>query len=202
MSIRILIAEDQDLIRGALEVLLGLEEDFKVVAALDRGDEVVAAVERTAPDVALLDIELPGLSGLEVAGELARRAPEVKAIIVTTFARAGYLQRAMQAGAVGFVAKDNPPEQLFHTIREVMAGRVVVDPELAATALSLGTCPLSPRERELLRAARSGASAKELARQLSLSEGTVRNYLSAAIAKTNASTRAEAIRRAEELGWL
>jgi len=202
VSVRILIAEDQDLVRGALQVLLELEEDFEVVAALDRGDDVLEAIARTNPDVALLDIELPGENGLDVAASIRRSFPSVRVIMVTTFARAGYLQRALNAGAAGFVGKDNPPDELFRSIRRVIEGHLVVDPQLAASALSLGNSPLSARERDLLRAARSGVTTRELARQLALSEGTVRNYLSSAITKTGASTRAEAIRRAEELGWL
>ena len=200
--IRLLLADDQELIRSALAVMLALEEDFDVVAAVGRGDEVVSAAREHHPDVALLDIEMPGLDGLAVAGVLAHQAPQCRSIILTTFGRPGYLRRAMESGASGFVVKDAPPEQLADAIRRVAAGERVVDPALAAESLATGASPLTARERDVLVAARPGATVSEIAGKLFLSEGTVRNYLSAAIAKTGTRNRAEAVQRAEEHGWL
>ncbi len=202
MSIRLLLAEDQELVRTALSKLLDLEEDFEVVAAVGRGDEVVAAVRAHAPDVALLDIEMPGLDGLSAATALRVEAPACRVIILTTFGRAGYLRRAMEAGAAGFVVKDAPAEMLAAAVRRVMAGERVVDPVLAAATLAAGECPLTVRERDVLVAARTGAAVAEIAATLHLSEGTVRNYLSAAITKTAARNRADAVRVADERGWL
>ncbi|MGA3215758.1 MAG: response regulator transcription factor [Acidimicrobiales bacterium] len=202
MSVRLLIADDQELIRSALAVLLALEDDFEVVATLGRGDEVVAAARAHHPDVALLDIEMPGLDGLAVAGVLAQQVPECRALILTTFGRPGYLRRAMESGAYGFVVKDCPPEQLAAAIRRVAAGERVVDPALAASALADGASPLTARERDVLVAARSGGTVSDIAEKLYLSDGTVRNYLSGAIAKAGARNRAEAVRTADELGWL
>jgi two-component system response regulator DesR len=200
--IRLLLADDQELIRSALAVMLDLEEDFEVVASVGRGDEVVAAAREHRPDVALLDIEMPGLDGLAVAGVLAHEAPQCRPVILTTFGRPGYLRRAMESGASGFVVKDAPPEQLADTIRRVAAGERVVDPALAAESLATGASPLTARERDVLVAARAGTTVSEIARQLFLSEGTVSNYLSAAIAKTGTRNRAEAVRLAEDQGWL
>ncbi|MCL2734926.1 MAG: response regulator transcription factor [Actinomycetia bacterium] len=202
MTIRLLLADDQDLIRGALSALLDLEEDFEVVASVGRGDEVADAAEAHRPDVALLDIEMPGLDGLAAAAILAARAPDCRVVILTTFGRAGYLRRAMEAGAVGFVVKDAPPEALADAIRRVMAGQRVVDPVLAAATLAAGESPLTARERDVLNATRSGASVADIAARLYLSEGTVRNYLSAAIAKTGTRNRTEALRAADDRGWL
>ena len=200
--IRLLLADDQELIRSALAALLTLEEDFEVVATVGRGDEVVAAAQAHHPDVALLDIDMPGIDGLAAAGVLAQQVPQCRSLIVTTFGRPGYLRRAMESGACGFVVKDAPPEQLADAIRRVAAGERVVDPELAAATLASGASPLTARERDVLVAARPGATVAEIARQLFLSEGTVRNYLSAAIAKAGARNRAEAVRTADERGWL
>lgn len=202
MTIRLLLAEDQELIRSALSALLGLEEDFEVVATVGRGDEVVAAAREHHADVALLDIEMPGIDGLAAAAVLAQEMPECRSLILTTFGRPGYLRRAMESGARGFVVKDAPAEQLADAIRRVFAGERVVDPALAATALGDGASPLTARERDVLVAARAGASVSEIAQRLFLSEGTVRNYLSAAITKAGVRNRAEAIRAAEEHGWL
>ena len=202
MTIRLLLADDQDLIRGALSALLDLEEDFEVVASVGRGDEVADAAEAHRPDVALLDIEMPGLDGLAAAAILAARAPDCRVVILTTFGRAGYLRRAMEAGAVGFVVKDAPPEALADAIRRVMAGQRVVDPVLAAATLAAGESPLTARERDVLNATRSGASVADIAARLYLSEGTVRNYLSAAITKTGTRNRTEALRAADDRGWL
>jgi two-component system, NarL family, response regulator DesR len=200
--IRLLLADDQELIRSALAIMLALEEDFEVVAAVGRGDEVAAAAREHRPDVALLDIEMPGLDGLTAAGVLAREAPQCRSVILTTFGRPGYLRRAMESGASGFVVKDCPPEQLAATIRRVAAGERVVDPALAAESLATGASPLTARERDVLVAAKSGASVSDIARKLFLSDGTVRNYLSNAIAKTGTRNRSEAVRQAEERGWL
>ena len=200
--IRLLLAEDQELIRRALAVMLALEQDFEVVAAVGRGDEVAAAARAHHPDVALLDIEMPGIDGLAAAGVLAQEVPQCRSLILTTFGRPGYLRRAMESGACGFVVKDAPPEQLADAIRRVAAGECVVDPELAFATLAGGVSPLTARERDVLVAARPGTTVSEIARKLFLSEGTVRNYLSAAIAKTGARNRAGAVRTADERGWL
>ena len=200
--VRLLLADDQELIRSALAALLALEEDFEVVAAVGRGDEVVAAAKEHHPDVALLDIEMPGIDGLAAASVLAQEVPQCRSLILTTFGRPGYLRRAMESGAFGFVVKDAPPEQLADAIRRVVAGERVVDPVLAAATIASGTSPLTARERDVLVAARPGATVAEIARMLLLSEGTVRNYLSAAIAKTGTRNRVEAVRGADEQGWL
>jgi two-component system, NarL family, response regulator DesR len=202
MTIRLLLADDQELVRSALCALLDLEEDFEVVASVGRGDEVTTAAKKHHPDVALLDIEMPGLDGLAVAAVLADQLPSCRVVILTTFGRAGYLRRAMEAGAVGFVVKDAPAEVLAAAIRRVMAGERVVDPQLAAATLATGDSPLTPRERDVLSVARSGASVADIAATLYLSEGTVRNYLSAAITKTSARNRLDALRVADERGWL
>ncbi|WP_019631898.1 response regulator transcription factor [Actinomadura atramentaria] len=202
MTIRLLLAEDQEMIRTALAALLDLEDDFTVVAAVGRGDEVVPAALRHRPDVALLDIEMPGMDGLAAAAVLAEQAPDCRVVILTTFGRAGYLRRAMAAGAVGFVVKDAPAEALADAVRRVARGERVVDPALAATTLAAGDSPLTARERDVLDAARAGATVAEIAGRLFLSAGTVRNYLSAAIAKTGTRNRMEAVRVADERGWL
>jgi two-component system, NarL family, response regulator DesR len=200
--VRLLLADDQELIRTALAVLLDLEEDFEVVATVGRGDEVVAAAREHRPEVALLDIDMPGIDGLAAAAVLAQEVPDCRSLILTTFGRPGYLRRAMESGAYGFVVKDAPPEQLADAIRRVIAGERVVDPALAAATLASGASPLTARERDVLVAARPGATVAEIARKLFLSEGTVRNYLSAAIAKAGARNRVEAVRLADERGWL
>ena len=202
MTIRILLADDQALVRSALAALLELEEDFDVVAQVGRGDEVVAAARDLHPDVALLDIEMPGLDGLAAAAALTQEVPACRVIIVTTFGRPGYLRRAMESGALGFVVKDAPAEQLADAIRRVSRGLRVVDPGLAAATLAGGMSPLTGRERDVLVAARDGATVADIAGRLFLSEGTVRNYLSAAIAKTGVRNRVEAVRVADERGWL
>jgi len=200
--IRLLIADDQELIRSAFAALLGLQPDFEVVAAVARGDEVVDAAREHRPDVALLDIEMPGIDGLAAAALLSEQVPDCRALILTTFGRPGYLKRAMASGAAGFVVKDSPPEQLANAIRRVVAGERVVDPVLAAETLATADSPLTGRERDVLVAARPGTTVAEIAAKLFLSEGTVRNYLSAAIAKTDARNRAEAVRNAEARGWI
>jgi len=200
--VRLLLADDQELIRSALAALLALEPDFEVVASVGRGDEVVSAARGSQPDIALLDIDMPGIDGLAAAAVLAHEMPQVRALILTTFGRPGYLRRAMESGARGFVVKDAPPEQLADAIRRVAAGELVVDPVLAADTLASGASPLTARERDVLVAARPGATVAEIAGRLYLTEGTVRNYLSAAIAKAGARNRAEAVRLADERGWL
>jgi two-component system response regulator DesR len=202
LTIRLLLADDQELIRKALAALLDLEEDFTVVASVGRGDEVVAAAKGSGAEVALLDIEMPGIDGLAAAAVLSQQVPACRSLILTTFGRPGYLRRAMDAGANGFVVKDAPAEQLADAIRRVAAGERVVDPALAAETLAHGASPLTSRERDVLVAAREGTTVAEIASRLYLSEGTVRNYLSAAIAKTGARNRAEASRIAEDQGWL
>jgi two-component system response regulator DesR len=202
VTIRLLLADDQELIRTALARLLDLEDDFEVVASVGRGDEVAAAARRAQPDVALLDIEMPGIDGLAAAAILSEQLPACRSLVLTTFGRPGYLRRAMESGAAGFVVKDTPVDELSAAIRRVAAGERVVDPALAAATLARGTSPLTPRERDVLVAARSGTTVAEIAKHLFLSEGTVRNYLSAAIAKAGAKNRSEAVRVAEEHGWL
>jgi two-component system, NarL family, response regulator DesR len=200
--IRLLLADDQALVRGALAALLSLEADLEVVAEVGRGDEVVEAARRTRPDVALLDVEMPGLDGLAATAALRAALPGCKVLVVTTFGRPGYLRRAMAAGASGFVVKDTPARQLADAVRRVAAGLRVVDPGLAAESLAAGESPLTAREAEVLRAARDGGTIADLAAALALSEGTVRNHLSSAIGKTGARTRAEAVRLADASGWL
>ncbi|MGY1593149.1 DNA-binding response regulator [Geodermatophilus sp. SYSU D00708] len=200
--IRVLIAEDQTMVRGALRALLELEEDIDVVAEVGRGDQVVAAAREHRPDVALLDIEMPGGDGIEAARELAEVVPACRAVVLTTFGRPGFLRRAMEVGAAGFLVKDAPVADLARAIRAVVAGERVIDRDLAAAALALGATPLSAREADVLREAADGATVADIARRLFLSEGTVRNYLSSAIGKTGARTRVEAARVAEEKGWL
>ncbi|GAA1591610.1 response regulator transcription factor [Kribbella hippodromi] len=202
MSIRLLIADDQALVRGALAALLDLEPDLEVVAEVGRGDEVIDAAKNTTPDVALLDVEMPGLDGIEAAAALRTAVPGVRVLMVTTFGRPGYLRRAMEAGAAGFVVKDTPATQLADAVRRVHQGLRVVDPSLAAETLVAGTSPLTGRESDVLRAARVGGTVADIAKELHLSEGTVRNHLSAAIGKTGARTRAEAARIALDNGWL
>ncbi|MDT3439715.1 response regulator transcription factor [Pseudofrankia sp. BMG5.37] len=200
--IRVLLADDQHLVRGALAALLSLEDDMEVVGQVGRGDEVAAAVAELLPDVVLMDVEMPGIDGLAAAGTVRATRPASRVLIVTTFGRAGYLRRAMEAGALGFVVKDAPPDALADAVRRVARGERVVDPTLAAATLATGPSPLTARERDVLVAARDGATVADIAGRLFLSEGTVRNYLSAAIAKTGARNRMEALRAAEESGWL
>jgi two-component system response regulator DesR len=200
--IRILLAEDQGMVRGALATLLDLEPDIEVVAQVAGGDQVVAEARRTGPDIALLDIEMPGLDGLSAAAALRTAVPACRVLILTTFGRPGYLRRAIDAGVSGFLVKDGPVEDLAHAIRRVLAGERVIDPKLALAALATGTSPLSPRERDVLGAATDGSTATDIASRLHLSEGTVRNYLSSAIQKTGARNRLEAARVATDNGWL
>lgn len=200
--IRVLLAEDQAMVRGALASLLGLEHDIVVVAEVGRGDEVLAAAATSRPDVALLDIEMPGMTGLDAAAALHAAMPGCRVVILTTFGRPGYLRRAMEDGAAGFMLKDAPASELAAAIRRVVAGERIVDPGLAAAALSAGENPLTAREREVLAAARTEGTVAELAGALHLSHGTVRNHLSTIMGKLGAGSRIEAIRVAEDRGWL
>jgi len=200
--IRVLIAEDQAMVRGALASLLSLESDIEVVAEVERGDLVLEAARAAEADVALLDIEMPGLDGIAAAAQLSAELPRTRTLILTTFGRPGYLRRALDNGASGFLLKDAPAEQLGGAIREIHAGRRVIDPGLAAAAIAEGVSPLTEREHDVLAAARAHGTAAEIAGSLYLSEGTVRNYLSAAIQKLGAHNRADAVRIAEEKGWL
>jgi two-component system response regulator DesR len=200
--IRIVIADDQALVRGALASLLSLEPDFDVVGQVGRGDEVLAMVESTGATVALLDVEMPGLDGLAVARQLRDSATGCRSLIVTTFGRPGYLRRALESGASGFVVKDTPSDQLADAVRRVAAGLRVIDPLLATESLATGNSPLSPRETDVLLAMRSEGSIAGVARALHLSEGTVRNHLSSAIGKTRARNGTEAVRIAADNGWL
>ena len=190
------------MIREALAALLSFEDDIEVVAQVGRGDEVVAAATEHAVDVALLDIEMPGLDGLSAASALRRAKPEVKIVILTTFGRPGFMRRAMESGVSAFLVKDSPADRLAETVRTVLAGGRVIDPDLAAAALAEGDNPLTPRERDVLAASADGSMISEIAAKLYLSEGTVRNYLSACIQKTGARNRTEALRIAEDRGWL
>jgi two-component system response regulator DesR len=200
--IRVLIAEDMHMIRGALVALLSLEEDMEVVAELDRGDEIVAAALRTQPDVAVLDIDLPGLDGLTAAGELHEKLPSAKILVLTGLSQPGVLLRALQAHVRGFIVKDAPASTLADGVRRVHAGERVIDPDLIAAALETGTSPLTAREADVLRAAESGLPTDQIATRLSLSSATVRNYLSNAISKVGAHNRLDAIRISRNAGWL
>ena len=200
--IRLLLADDQALVRGALAALLNLEPDLEVVAEVGAGDEVLAAVLEHRPDVALLDVEMPGMDGIAATALVRAKSPRTRVLIVTTFGRPGFLRRALQAGAYGFVVKDTPAAELADAVRKVHQGLRVVDSQLATDSLIAGESPLTPRETEVLRAARDGSTVATIAKRLFLSEGTVRNHLSAAIGKTGATTRAEAVITAEGNGWL
>ncbi|WP_031090067.1 response regulator transcription factor [Streptomyces sp. NRRL WC-3549] len=201
-SVRLLLAEDQGMMRSALALLLGMEPDFEVVAQVEAGDRILEAALASRPDVALLDIELPGRSGLDAAADLRTEVPECRVLILTTFGRPGYLRRAMEAGAAGFLVKDGPVEDLAKAVRRVLSGETVIDPALAAAALGAGPSPLTTREQEALNAAVDGATVADIAAKLHLSESTVRNYLSSAIGKTGTRNRMEAVRAARQQGWL
>jgi two-component system response regulator DesR len=202
VTVRVLLAEDQVMMRGALAVLLDLEDDLEVVAQVGDGTEIVTAALAHRVDVALLDIELPGMSGLDAAELLARELPTCRVVMVTTFGRPGYLQRAMAAGAAGFLVKDGPIEGLVAAIRRVVAGETVIDPELAGQALRAVASPLTPRERDVLVAAEDGSTVTDIADRLHLSASTVRNYLSDAIGKTGTRNKTEAALLARRNGWL
>ena len=200
--IKLLLADDQALVRGAMAALLDMEPDLTVVAEVGRGAEGVAAAKEHHVDVARLDVEMPGMDGVAAARELHRAMPGCRVLMVTTFGRAGYLRQAMAAGASGFIVKDTPARQLADAVRRVHDGLRVVDPALAAQSLAQGDSPLTERETDVLRSARDGGTVADIARDLHLSEGTVRNHLSSAIGKTGARTRAEAVRLAVDNGWL
>ena len=202
MTLRLLLADDQALVRGALAALLGLEPDIEVVVEVGRGDEVLEACRHHRVDVALLDVEMPGLDGIDVTRLLKEQLPHVRVLIVTTFGRPGLVRRALRYGADGFVVKDTPARELADAVRRVRQGLRVIDPILAADSMAVGDSPLSRREGEVLRCAMGGATVAAIAKQLVLTEGTVRNHLSSAIGKTGASTRAEAAAIARENGWL
>jgi two-component system response regulator DesR len=201
MSIRVVIAEDQAMVRGALAALLAIEGDIEIAGQAQNGREALDLVVKLAPDVVLTDIEMPELTGLELAAELKRRRLPVRVVILTTFARAGYLRRALDAGVSGYLLKDAPAATLANAIRRIRSGVRVIDPELAAEAWTEAD-PLTDRERQVLRYAGEGAGGAEIAERLNLSEGTVRNYLSEAISKLGASNRTEAARIARQKGWL
>lgn len=202
MTIRVLLADDQALVRGALAALLDLESELEVVAEVGHGDEVLAAARDSRTQVCLLDIEMPGMSGIDAARELAMHLPGVRSLIVTTFGRPGYLRSALDAGASGFVVKDTPARELAEAVRRVHQGLRVVDPALATESLLGGPNPLTERERDVLRSALGGATVATIAQEVHLSQGTVRNYLSSAIRKTGTSTRVEAAQTAQQRGWL
>ena len=199
--IRILLAEDQAMVRGALSALLAMEADFEVLGAAADGEAAWRDLQRLKPDVLVTDIEMPGLSGLELAQRIQRHALPIKVIIVTTFARSGFLRRALDAGVLGYLLKESPADQLAQAVRKVHGGGRAIDAELAVEAWSEAD-PLNDRERQVLRLAGEGMSASDIATQLSLSHGTVRNYLSEAVGKLGVANRIEAYRLARQKGWL
>ncbi|MFJ8827581.1 DNA-binding response regulator [Streptomyces sp. NPDC102467] len=200
--IRILLAEDMHMVRGALVALLDLEDDLKVVAELERGDEILGAAREHRPDVAIIDIDLPGLDGLSAAELLHQRLPECRALILTSLGRPGTLRRAMSAHVAGFLLKDAPPSELAQAVRRVVAGQRVIDPQLALAAWGGAESPLTSRETEVLQLAAQGTEPQEIAARLRLSVGTVRNYLTTTVTKLNARNRVDAIRIARDSGWL
>lgn len=202
VSIRIVIADDQALVRGALAALLELEHDIEVVGVAADGAEALSLVTSLAPDVCLMDIQMPGIDGIEATRRLRAACPGTRVLVVTTFARPGYLRSALDAGASGFMAKDAPAEELADAVRRVHSGLRVLDAALAEESLFDGANPLSDRERQVLKLAADGRSAAAIASEVFLSAGTVRNHLSAAIGKTGASNRAQAVRIAQDKGWV
>lgn len=200
--ISVVVAEDQALLRGALCEILSRTHDLEIIGECARGDEVPAAVERLRPDVAVLDIEMPGMNGIDAASRVSELSPSTRVLMLTVFGKPGYVRRAMANGALGFILKDSPPAELVDAIRRTAAGERVVDPQLAITALQRGNSPLTPRETEVLDASRRFPGTGDLARQLHLSHGTIRNTLSMAIQKLGASGRADAARIADDNGWL
>ncbi|MCO6005489.1 response regulator transcription factor [Actinoallomurus purpureus] len=200
--IRVLLAEDMHLIRGALIALLDLEPDIEVVAEVSRGDAVLPAALEHRPDVAVLDVDMPGVDGLTAATELAARLPDCRALILTALGRPEILRRALTAQVRGFMVKDSPPAELAEAIRQVAAGELVIDPRLAAAAIRARPNPLTAREVELLRLAAEGAEVSEIASRLHLTKGTVRNYLGAIVTKLDARNRIDAVRIATEADWL
>ncbi|MEV4245838.1 response regulator transcription factor [Streptosporangium canum] len=200
--IRVLLAEDMSMLREALAALLALEDDIEIVAEVGAGDVIVPTALRTRPDVAVIDIELPGMDGLSAAAELHERLPECRALILTGVGRPGSLRRAMSAHVAGFMVKDSRPKELIEAIRTVAGGGRVVDPQLAFAALNVQGSPLTEREAEVLRLTASGAEPPEIAARIGLSYGTVRNYLASSVTKLNARNRVDAIRIATEAGWI
>jgi two-component system, NarL family, response regulator DesR len=200
--IRVLIAEDMHMIRGALAALLSLEDDMQVVAELERGDQIVPTALETRPDVAVVDIDLPGLNGLTAAEQLYQRLPECRTLVLTGLSQPGHLLRALKVHVRGFIVKDAPADTLANGVRRVAKGERVIDPELVAAALETGSTPLTPREADVLRAAERGIPTEQIAARLSLSPATVRNYLSNAISKVGGRNRIDAIRIARDAGWL
>ncbi len=202
MTIRVAMADDQALVRGALAALLDLEPDLTVVGEAESGSALLRLLATTEADVVLVDVEMPDMDGIEATEAIRRSFPATKVLVVTTFGRPGYLRRAVQAGAAGFVVKDTPARQLADTVRRVHSGLRVVDPALAADSLARGESPLTTRETDVLRAAAAGGSVSDIADEVNLSEGTVRNHLSSIIGKTMARNRADAARIAQQSGWL
>lgn len=202
MGISVALVDDQALIRGALAALLSLEPDLEIVGEASGGAEAIALVKERHVDVVLMDVQLDGMDGIEATSHVRAASPGTRVLIVTTFDRPGYLRKALVAGATGFVVKDTPARQLADAVRRVHQGLRVVDPALAADSLALGDSPLTDREADVLRTSRSGGSVSDIAKEVSLSQGTVRNHLSSAIGKTGARNRADAVRIAEENGWL
>ncbi|MFC9653852.1 MULTISPECIES: DNA-binding response regulator [unclassified Streptomyces] len=202
MAIRILLAEDMNMVRGALVALLNLESDLKVVCELERGDHILPAALEHRPDIAIIDIDLPGIDGLTAAARLRESLPECRTLILTSLGRPGTLRRALSAHVSGYLLKDAPPQELATAVRRVVAGHRVIDAQLALSAWDGAESPLTERETEVLRMAAEGSEANEIARELHLSPGTVRNYLTTIVAKLNARNRVDAIRIAQEADWL
>lgn len=200
--IRVLLAEDMHMVRGALVALLDLEPDIEIVAEVESGDQIMAFVHQHRPDVAVIDIDLPVLDGLTVAGTIRATMPHVRTLMLTSLARPGTVRRALAAGVDGFILKDAPPAKLAAAIRDVAEGRRVVDSQLVLAGWDRGECPLTERELDVLRLAANGTNPPNIARALSLSSGTVRNYLTAAVRKLDARNRVDAIRIASDAGWL
>jgi two-component system, NarL family, response regulator DesR len=202
LTLNILLAEDVAMVRGALVALIELEPDLKVVVAIERGDDIVASALAYQPDIAIIDIDLPGMDGITAAERLHEELPSCRTLILTNLGRAGTLRRALDAHVSGYMLKDAPPEQLAMAIRNVAAGRRVIDPQLAMSTWEGGHNPLSPREHEVLRRAAEGAEPSEIASAMNLSVGTVRNYLTTIVTKLNARNRVDAIKTAFDAGWL
>lgn len=201
-TIRLLMADDQEMVRGALGALLSLESDLEVIGEASNGEEAIREAERLTPDVCLMDIQMPGIDGIEATRALLTASPNTRVLIVTTFARPGYLRAALEAGASGFVVKDAPPARLADAVRQVHKGMNIVDPALAEATLFEGENPLSEREQQVLRLSADGRPVSQIAKEVFLSPGTVRNHISAAIGKTGAGNRAQAARIAGEKGWI
>ncbi|SFB25297.1 two component transcriptional regulator, LuxR family [Amycolatopsis marina] len=200
--IKVLLAEDMHMVRGALVALLDLEHDIEVVAEVASGNEILPAAHKHQPDVAIIDIDLPGIDGLTAAGELHESLPRCRTLILTSLGRPGTVRRALDARVNGFMLKDAPPEKLANAVRQVAVGRRVIDSELALAAWDTDVCPLTTRETEILRLLAAGRDVGDVAAQLFLSPGTVRNYLTTAVTKLNARNRVDAIRIATEAGWI